>query len=115
MYMVRVGLPSSCGDHLFESQAEAEAYASELAAKGETAIRSHSALPRVWSDGGEGNPVDAARVFEVPPDTPYIAGVAGGQPEGGAVFESPKTYTGGGPRWSSRATSSSATTCSRSL
>lgn len=97
-YLVRAGPPGSYGDHLFESLAEAEAYARQLASTGEAAIRETSALPRIWPGGAEGNPVDAIRVFEVPPDTPYIQGVVSPQMEGGAVHGAPVTYQGGGPQ-----------------
>jgi hypothetical protein len=97
-YIVRAGPPGSYGDHLFASLEEAQAYARQLASTGEAAIRETSALSRVWKDGAEGNPVDAIRVFEVPPDTPYIQGVVGPQMEGGTVHGSPVTYQGGGPQ-----------------
>jgi hypothetical protein len=97
-YAVRAGPAGKYADHLFSSQAEAEAYASQLASTGEAAIRNTSALPRVWPGGGQGNPVDAIRVFEVPPNTAHIKGVVGPQIEGGAVYGSPLTYPGGGPQ-----------------
>ena len=97
-FVVRAGPPGSWGDHIFSSAEEANAYAEQLAAGGEASIREASALPRVWSGGQEGNPVDAIRVFEVPSDTPYIQGVVGKQLEGGTVAPVPRIYGGGGPQ-----------------
>ena len=42
--------------------------------------------------------MDAIRVFEVPPNTPYIQGVVNSQLEGGGVAPRPYTYGGGGPQ-----------------
>jgi hypothetical protein len=97
-FLVRAGPPGSYGDHLFSSVNDAEAYAEQLAARGEEAIRETSALPYVWPGGREGNPVDAVRIFQVPADTPYIQGVVGKQLEGGTVAPVPRMYGGGGPQ-----------------
>lgn len=91
-------------DHLFESRAEAEAYAKSVAAKGEGAIRNVGALPRAWpskTHGGApvpGNPVVNVYVFEVPAGTPTISGAVRAQPESSAALGLPKSYPGGGPQ-----------------
>jgi hypothetical protein len=97
-YVVRVGPPGKYADHIFTSAQEAKDYARWLADRGEASIREASALPRVWQGGAQGNPVDAARVFEVPKGTPYIQGVVEQKLEGGTVANVPKIYAGGGPQ-----------------
>jgi hypothetical protein len=96
-FVVRAGPPGSYGDHIFSSSEEARTYAEQLAARGETEIRNTSSLPYVRRDGAVGNPVDAVRVFEVPENMPYIAGVVGEQLEG-TVAPILKIYVGGGPQ-----------------
>lgn len=97
-FIVRAGPAGKYGDHMFDSLEEALQYARSASRRGESNIRETSALPRIWPGGAQGNPVDAVRVFEVPPNTPYIQGVVGPQLEGGTVFGAPKTYLGGGPQ-----------------
>ncbi|MDQ0854999.1 hypothetical protein QFZ79_003110 [Arthrobacter sp. V4I6] len=91
-------------DHLFESRAEAEAYAKSVAAKGEGAIRDSAGLPRALpakAPGGApvpGNPVVNVYVVEVPAGTPTVAGAVRSQPESSAAPGLPKSYPGGGPQ-----------------
>ncbi len=91
-------------DHLFETRAQADAYAKSLAAQGETAIRDVGALPRAWpakTPGGlpvTGNAVVNVYVLEVPAGTPTISGVVRSQPESAATPGLPKSYPGGGPQ-----------------
>ncbi|WP_219816635.1 hypothetical protein [Arthrobacter sp. ZGTC131] len=91
-------------DHLFESRAEAEAYAKSVAAKGEWAIRDVGALPRAWPAKTHrgapvpGNPVVNVYVFEVPAGTSTISGAVRAQPESSAAPGLPKSYPGGGPQ-----------------
>jgi hypothetical protein len=91
-------------DNLFESRAEAEAYAKSVAAKGEGAIRDVGALPRAWPAKAPrvapipGNPVVNVYVFEVPAGTPTISGAVRAQPESSAAPGLPKSYPGGGPQ-----------------
>jgi hypothetical protein len=91
-------------DHLFDTQAEAEAYARQLAAKGEAGIRGPSGLPVTWPPeppGGApvpGNPVVNVYVHEIPAGTPTISGVVGPQPEGSTWPGLPRSYPGGGPQ-----------------
>src|SRR5262249_53289502 len=49
---------------------------------------------KVWP----GNPVDAARILEVPAGTPAIRSVVAPQPEGLPEFGRPEEYGGGGPQ-----------------
>jgi hypothetical protein len=109
MYGVRASGPAKPEglwmDHLFDTQAEAEAYAQDLAAKGAPAIRDQSALPYAWpakTPGGmpvPGNPVTKVYVVEVPKDTPYIQGVVREQAENRpAPWLAGKTWGGGGPQ-----------------
>ncbi|MCU7728499.1 hypothetical protein ODJ79_32715 [Actinoplanes sp. KI2] len=99
MYAVRVGPPGSWVDHLFATQAEAMAYAQQLAARGSAAIRETSALPTDWPSGGAvgspGNPVDVVRVLEVPAGTPTIRSVVAPQP---VTPGKPQELAGGGPQ-----------------
>ena len=93
-YMVRVGSKGSYGDHIFSTRVEAEAYARSLASKGESVIRQSSALPLMPQHGGMSNPVDAARIYEVPHGTPYVQGIVGPQVDAGTGM----LYRGGGPQ-----------------
>jgi hypothetical protein len=99
MYAVRVGPPGSWVDHLFATQAEAMAYAQQLAARGSGYIRETSALPTDWPGGGAvgspGNPVDVVRVLEVPAGTPTIRSVVAPQP---VTPGQPQAHAGGGPQ-----------------
>lgn len=97
-YLVRSGPAGRYGDHLFNSLPEAEQYARLIANSGRQAIRNNSALPRVWSNGKTGNPVDTVNVFEVPSGTPNVRGVVAPQFETGTVYMTPKCYPGGGPQ-----------------
>jgi hypothetical protein len=106
-YGVRASGPGKEGglwvDHLFDTQAEAEAYAKNLAAGGQTAIREASALPHAWPGKGggppvPGNPVLNVYVVEVPAGTPYIQGVVREQPESSLAPGMPKSWSGGGPQ-----------------
>ena len=98
-YAVRVGPPGSWVDHLFATQAEAIAYARQLAARGPAYIRETSALPTDWPSGGAvgspGNPVDVVRVLEVPAGTPTIRSVVAPQP---VTPGRPQAHAGGGPQ-----------------
>ncbi|MEU7905773.1 RNase A-like domain-containing protein [Actinoplanes sp. NPDC049118] len=98
-YAVRVGPPGSWVDHLFATQAEAMAYAQQLAARGSAYIRETSALPTDWPSGGAvgspGNPVDVVRVLEVPAGTPTIRSVVAPQP---VTPGQPQAHAGGGPQ-----------------
>jgi len=99
MYAVRVGPPGSWVDHLFATQAEAMAYAQQLAARGSAYIRETSALPTDWPNAGAvgsaGNPVDVVRVLEVPAGTPTIRSVVAPQP---VTPGKPQELAGGGPQ-----------------
>ena len=99
MYAVRVGPPGSWVDHLFATQAEAMAYAQQLAARGSAYIRETSALPVDWPSGGAvgsaGNPVDVVRVLEVPAGTPTIRSEVAPQP---VTPGKPQELAGGGPQ-----------------
>jgi hypothetical protein len=102
-YAVRVGPPGAWVDHVFPTLEEAQAYASQLASTGEAAIRETSALPHGWAPDASGkvwpgNPVDAARVLEVPSGTPTIRSVVAPQPEGTPAWGRPAVYGGGGPQ-----------------
>jgi hypothetical protein len=102
-YAVRVGPPGAFVDHVFATQAEAEAYAQQLSTTGEAAIRDTSALPFGWAPDATGkvwpgNPVDAARVLQVPAGTPTLRSVVAPQPEGLPAFGRPTSYEGGGPQ-----------------
>lgn len=88
-YLVRAGGPGAFGDHLFSSAAEAKSYARNLANLGEAEIRTSSAILPEWN-----------RVYKVPPNTPYISGVAGPQPPypgGGPQVQIPSSIRFGGP------------------
>jgi hypothetical protein len=102
-YAVRVGPPGAFVDHVFATQEEAQAYAESLGGTGEAAIRDTSALPHGWAPDASGkvwpgNPVDAARVLEVPAGTPTLRSVVAPQPEGSPAFGRPTEYGGGGPQ-----------------
>jgi len=102
-YAVRVGPPGAFVDHVFATQAEAEAYAAQLATTGEASIRDTSALPYGWAPDAtgkvwSGNPVDATRVLQVPAGTPTLRSVVAPQPEGSPAFGRPTSYKGGGPQ-----------------
>lgn len=98
-YAVRVGPPGSWVDHLFATQAEAMAYAQQLAARGSASIRDTSALPVDWPPGNPtnptGNPVDVVRVLEVPAGTPTIRTVVAPQP---VTPGKAPAHPGGGPQ-----------------
>jgi hypothetical protein len=91
-------------DHLFETQAAAEAYAKSLAAKGEQTIREAGALPRAWpakAPAGApvpGNPVVNVYVIEIPAGTSTISGAVRSQPESSTAPGLPASYPGGGPQ-----------------
>lgn len=91
-YAVRTGPGGSYVDHIFNTREEAIAYAQRMSQVSEGQIRSDSALPPHWPDGNPGNPVDAMRVFEIPPNTPYLRSGIAPQPGAGGV------YAGGGPQ-----------------
>lgn len=90
-------------DHLFDRREDAEAYAKELAASGEQAIRRNSALPYAWpgkdgKPGAAGNQVSHVFVIEVPAGTPHITGATKAQPESSTIAGLPASYAGGGPQ-----------------
>jgi|GEM_PF-5324067 len=102
-YGVRVGPRGAWLDATFENQAEAEAYARQIATDQEDAIRQRSALPRGWAPDASGkvwpgNPVDAVRVMEIDWETPEINSVVASQPEGSPGPGLPAVYQGGGPQ-----------------
>jgi hypothetical protein len=100
-YLVRAGspgVPGSWGDHLFESLAEAQLYAEQLAASGERSIRNYTALARIWEGGAQGNEVQVVSIWRVPVRTAHIINVVGKQLEGGTVLGTPLFYPGGGPQ-----------------
>jgi hypothetical protein len=102
-YAVRVGPPGAYVDHVFPTLEEAQAYADSLAATGEGQIRDTSALPYGWAPDASGkvwpgNPVDAARVLQVPGGTPLIRSVTAPQPEGSPAWGRPDVLAGGGPQ-----------------
>jgi hypothetical protein len=102
-YAVRVGPPGAFVDHVFPTLEEAQAYANQLAGRGEAAIRETSALPHGWAPDASGkvwpgNPVDEARVLGVPAGTPTLRSVVAPQPEGSPEWGRPASYGGGGPQ-----------------
>jgi hypothetical protein len=74
-YAVRVGPGGSYADHVFDTQAEAEAYARSAAARSEAEIRETAAIRHAW------NPVDAVRVYAIPPHTMVLRSGIAPQPE----------------------------------
>ena len=94
-YAVRVGPGGSYVDHLFDTKEEAVAYAEQAAQTSRAKIRQDSALPEVWPGGSKGNPVDAVRVFEIPPATQFLRSGVAPQPES-ADGKTDVTYEGGG-------------------
>jgi hypothetical protein len=102
-YAVRVGPAGSYVDHVFNTQEEAVAYAQMLSQRSEAQIRRDSALPHAWpaDKAGNlppGNPVDAMRVFEIPPNTPFLRSGIAPQPESLPGAGLPASYAGGGPQ-----------------
>jgi hypothetical protein len=100
---VRAGPGGSYLDHVFSTAAEADAYARQTAALGETRIREQSALPRGWPPDEKGvvstgNPVDIMGVHPLPGNMPYLRSAVAPQPESAPTPGLPAMYPGGGPQ-----------------
>jgi hypothetical protein len=89
-YAVRGGPAGSYVDHIFNTRQEADAYAHMMSARSEGQIREQSAIKKAW------NPLDAYRVFEIPPNTPYLRSSIAPQAESAPGY--PSRYGGGGPQ-----------------
>lgn len=100
-YAVRVGNAGAGGggyfDHIFHSQAEAQAYADHLALRARDETRDVSALPLKWPNGAPGNRVEEVVVVAIPPFTPLLRSGIAPQPESEPGQEG-TVYGGGGPQ-----------------
>ncbi len=75
-YAVRLGADGAFYIQLFRDAAAARSFATEVAARGQAAIREEFGLVRRYEGGGLGNPVSELYIYEIPAGTPVIEGVA---------------------------------------